>query len=110
MTCTCQIVSWRDIPAQVKVRAGRQRLSRPLGERFQRAIGQAAMHAGKAGTDEYLAQWHTQEAGEREGEPEAVAQALVTELEEGFPEERLSRLASGGGWEVGTPREEAPGI
>ena len=100
MTCTCQIVCWRDIPAQVKVRAGRQRLSRPLGERFQQAIDQAAMHAGKAGTEEYLAEWRTQEAGEREGELEDVAQALVAELEKAFPDERLGRLAARGGWEA----------
>lgn len=100
MTCTCQIVCWRDIPAQVKVRAGRQRLSRPLSERFQSAIDQAAMHAGKSETDEYLAEWRTQEAGEREGQAEAIAGALLAELENGFPEERLSRLAARGGWEA----------
>jgi hypothetical protein len=58
------------------------------------------MHAGKAGTEEYLAEWRTQDAGEREGELEEVAQALVAELEKGFPDERLGRLAARGGWEA----------
>ncbi|MGA2110997.1 MAG: virulence factor [Anaerolineales bacterium] len=100
MTWNCQIVSWRDIPAQVKIRSGRQRLSRPLGERFQLAIDQAAMHAGKAGSDEYLAEWRTLEVGEREGEPEAVLLALLAEWEEKFPKEKLDRLAARGGWEA----------
>lgn len=98
MTCACQIVSWRDIPAQVKVRSGRVRLSRPLGDRFQRAIDQAAMHAGKSGSDEYLAEWRTLEAGEREGEPEAVIAALLAEVEQELPQEKLEGLAARGGW------------
>jgi hypothetical protein len=100
MTCTCQIVSWRDIPAQVKVRSGRQRLSRPLSDRFQRAVDQAAMHAGKGGSDDYLAEWRTLELGEREGEPEAVLLALQAECEGKFPQEKLDRMAARGGWEA----------
>jgi len=99
MTCTCQIVCWRDIPVQVKVRSGQQRLSQPLGERFQRAVDQAAMHAGKSGSDEYLAEWRTLEAGEREGEAEAVIAAMLAEWDQKFPQERLDRLAARGGWE-----------
>jgi hypothetical protein len=94
---TYQIVYWRDIPAQVKVRAGRARAARPLSDRFQIAIDDAAMRAGASGTDAYLAEWRTSEPIERDGEPDAVALALVAELEATYPPERLRTLASNGG-------------
>jgi len=94
-----QIVYWRDLPAQVKVRAGRERISRPLSERFQVAIDRAAMRSGLFNTDDYLQEWRTSEAREREGEPGAVAEALVAELEAAYPEERLEALAARGGKE-----------
>ena len=84
MTTTCEIVYWRDIPAQVKARAGRQRATKPLSERFQQAIDIAAMRAGKSGTDDYLAEWGDAPSGEREEEPEKAVEALAAELERAF--------------------------
>lgn len=43
-------VFWRDIPAQVLVKRGRERGKTILSHRFQAAIDRAAMRAGKAGT------------------------------------------------------------
>lgn len=100
MTTTCEIVYWRDIPAQVKARAGRQLAAKPLSERFQQAIDVAAMRAGKDGADDYLAEWVTRPAGEREQEPERAAETLAAELESAYTPERLSRLANNGGAEV----------
>jgi hypothetical protein len=97
MTVTCQVIYWRDIPAQVKVRAGRERSGVSLSERFQAAIDAAAMHAGLTGTDAYLAEWRTGPVAEREGEPGAVAALLAAELEAAYPEERLQALAANGG-------------
>ena len=97
MTTTCEIVYWRDIPAQVKARAGRQRASKPLGERFQEAIDVAAMRAGKGGTDDYLAEWATRPAGERDEEPEKAVEALAADLERAYTPERLSLMANNGG-------------
>jgi len=99
MTTTCEIVYWRDIPAQVKARAGRQRAAKPLSNRFQEAIDVAAMRAGKSGTDDYLAEWATRPAGDRDEEPEKAAEALAAELERAFTPERLSHLANNGGVE-----------
>jgi hypothetical protein len=99
MTTTCEIVYWREIPAQVKARAGRQRASRQLGERFQQAIDVAAMRSGKSGTDDYLAEWVTRPAGERDEEPDQAAQAVAAELERAYTPERLSLLATNGGVE-----------
>lgn len=99
MSVTYQIVYWRDIPAQVKVKAGRQRASKPLTDRFQEAIDAAAMRAGLFGTDDYLAEWRTVEAGEREGEAEAVAGAVAAELEAAYPDERLKKMIAAQGRE-----------
>ncbi len=94
-----QVVYWRDIPAQVKARQGGQRAGRPLSDRFQQAIDEAAMRAGLAGTDAYLAEWRTSEGEERDGDLEALAQAMVEELETAYPQARLAILAAAGGVE-----------
>ena len=99
MPTAFQIVYWREIPAQVKVRAGRERAGRQLSERFQEAIDAAAMRGGLIGTDDYLAEWHTDDAGEREGEPDAVAGAVAAELEAAYSDDRLKRLVAGQGRE-----------
>jgi hypothetical protein len=92
-----QIVYWRDIPAQVKARAGRVRASRQLTDRFQIMIDQAAMRAGLFNSDDYLEAWRTAEAPEREGDPEAVAEAVAAELEAAYSDEHLEQLAAQGG-------------
>jgi hypothetical protein len=98
-TSLFQIVYWRDIPAQVKVKAGRERAGKPLSERFQVFIDRAAMRAGMFNTDDYLAEWRTSEAVERDGAPEAVAEAVVAELEAAYSDERLEQLTQNGGKE-----------
>lgn len=99
MPCTIQIVYWRDIPSQVKARAGRTRVSRPLTERFEKAIDAAAMRAGATATDAYLAEWRNGEPMERATEPEAAADTLAAELEAAYPAERLRALIAAAGRE-----------
>jgi hypothetical protein len=94
---TYQIVYWRDIPAQVKVRAGRVRAAKPLSDRFQVAIDQAAMRTGTIGTDAYLAEWWASAPCERDGDPGALATQIVAELEAAYPPDRLRALADNGG-------------
>ena len=96
---TYQIVYWRDIPAQVKVKAGRERAARQLAERFQVFIDRAAMRSGLFNTDDYLNEWRTSEAKDRQGTPEAVAGAVAAELEAAYSDERLEQLATNGGQE-----------
>ncbi len=81
MTTQYQIIYWRDIPAQLKIRSGSARLARHLSERFQEAIDAAARHTEATGTDAYLSAWRTAEWRERDGVPEAVTDTLVLELE-----------------------------
>ena len=46
------IISWRDIPAQVVVKRGRETAKVQLSARFQEAVDRAAMRAGKGASDE----------------------------------------------------------
>ena len=67
-----------------------------LPGRFQDAIDRAAVKAGLAGTDDYLAQWR------RETRPcgadlEAEVAAEVKLLESAYPAARLKDLAATGG-------------
>ncbi len=94
---TLTIVYWRDIPAQVIVRRGRETAKRQLAERFEKAIDRAAMKAGKKDTDAYLAEW-------RRGDPlpcgddlQAEAAAHAARLEAEYDDERLARLVAQGG-------------
>ena len=95
---TYQVVSWRDIPLQVRVRGHRKgRVSRSLSERFQQAADAAAMQAGKTESDAYLTEMRSQAWVEREGEPHVVAEAVVAELEAEFSSERLKAMVQNGG-------------
>ena len=48
---------WRGIPARVIAKKGRRSTKVELSPRFQRAIGRAAMRAGKGRSDVYLSDW-----------------------------------------------------
>jgi hypothetical protein len=96
------IVCWRDIPAQVIVKAGRRSAKRPLDERFQEAIDRAAMRAGLRETDAYLGEWRRAAAGPCGDDLEAEADATAARLDAEYPQERLRTLVANGG------REAAP--
>jgi len=91
------IVYWRDIPAQVLVKAGRKTARRELPERFIQAIDRCAMSIGARDSDAYLAEW-------RRGDPEPVgedlegeADAALVDLDSAYPNERLKALIDTGG-------------
>lgn len=94
------IVYWRDIPAQVIVRSGRQSAKRELPLRFTEAIDMAAMRSGASGTDAYLAEWRRADPVEVTGELEAEADRAAAAIDRDYPKERLVALASNGGREV----------
>jgi Virulence factor len=100
------LVSWRDIPAQVIVRAGRRTAKRPLSSRFQDAIDRAAMRANLRDTDAYLGAWQRIFAGSCDDDLEAAAEAAAARLEADYPPERLRALVANGGLDPkteGTP-------
>jgi len=89
-------VYWRDIPAQVIAKRGRESARAMLSDRFQEAIDRAAMRAGKGGTDAYLEEWR------RESEPcgedlQAAAEAAAAEFEARYSDADLDVLAKARG-------------
>ncbi len=90
------VVSWRDIPAQVIVKRGREAAKVALSPRFQVAIDRAAMRAGKGSSDEYLADWKrtARECGEN---IEAEATSEAARLEAAYTDADLERLIKNNG-------------
>jgi hypothetical protein len=93
------VVYWRDIPAQVIVKRGRQSAKRELSLRFTEAIDMAAMRSGAAETDAYLAEWRRADPTPVGDELEAEADRAMQEIEARYPRERLIALAKAGGRE-----------
>ena len=91
-------ILWRDIPAQVTARSGRNKKAVELSNRFQTAIDRAAMAAGKGTYDEYIGEWRrtATPCGEN---VEAEAEAAAARLESEYPNARLFCLADNGGCE-----------
>ena len=92
------IVYWRDIPAQVTIKAGRKSAKRELPKRFIVAIDQCAMTIGAKDSDAYLAEW-------RRGDPipvgddlESEADAAVADIDASYPVEKLKELIQASGW------------
>ena len=86
------IISWRDIPAQVLVKRGRETAKVQLSARFQEAVDRAAMRAGKGSSDAYLADWKRsapQPCGE---DLQAEAAAEAARIEAAFTAEALEEL------------------
>jgi hypothetical protein len=98
-------ILWRDIPAQVTARSGRNKMAIELPGPFQTAIDRAAMVAGKQRYDEYIEEWRrtATPCGE---DVEAEAASAAARIESEYPNSRLFRLAANGGYEnpPGAPR------
>jgi hypothetical protein len=90
------IIRWREIPAQVVAKRGRESARRELSPRFQVAIDRAAMYAGLFGTDEYLDEW-VRDSRPCGDDLEQEASAEAERLEASFTSEVLNDLASRGG-------------
>ncbi|MBE9557049.1 MAG: virulence factor [Proteobacteria bacterium] len=93
------IVYWRDIPAQVIVKAGRRnQVKIELDQRFAKAIDIAAMKGGARGDDDYLADWRKAAPVEVSDELQTVAETMARQLDEEYDEARLKALMANGGW------------
>ena len=84
-------IYWRDIPAQVMAKKGRQRARYKLTERFQVAIDRAAMRAKKIDADAYLDDWR-RESVRREGEMQTLVEARAQWLESEYDDVRLETM------------------
>lgn len=94
------VVYWRDIPAQVIVRKGRQNAKRELPLRFTEAIDMCAMRTGAGGTDDYLAEWRKADPVLVGDDLEAEAERALAEIDSSYGRERLVALVKAGGREA----------
>ena len=94
------VIWWRDIPAQVTAKEGRERAAAALDPRFQEAIDAAAMRAGLIGTDAYLEEWRrdTRTCGD-DLETEVAQEADW--LDAAYTDDVLARLVQANGRETG---------
>ncbi|HET9488140.1 MAG TPA: virulence factor [Methylomirabilota bacterium] len=83
---TYQIIAWRGIPASVESRDGVESVTRQLSERFHMLIDSAAMQLGLDESEAYIEQWARSAPVERPGNAAEVADGVVAELEQRFPE------------------------
>ena len=95
------IISWRDIPAQVIVKLGRETAKVQLTHRFQEAVDRAAMRAGKGSSDAYLADWKRSPPRAVSGDLVVEAEAEAQRIEARYTDEDLERLIRAHGLESG---------
>jgi len=100
---TLMIISWRDIPAQVVVRRGRETAKIQLSQRFQEAIDRAAMRAGKGSSDAYLADWKRSKPVSCDEDIQSAADAEAAGLEARYTDEDLERIIRNKGIDANTP-------
>ncbi len=86
------IISWRDIPAQVIVKRGRETARVQLSARFQEAVDRAAMRAGKGSSDAYLADWKRSDPTPCGDDLKAEAAAEAARIEARFSDAELETL------------------
>jgi hypothetical protein len=89
---TLTIISWRDIPAQVVCKRGRETAKIQLSARFQEAVDRAAMRAGKGSSDAYLADWKRSAPQPCGDDIQAVVATTAAEIEARYTDEDLERL------------------
>ncbi|MEZ5639582.1 MAG: virulence factor [Burkholderiaceae bacterium] len=86
------VISWRDVPAQVLVKSGRETAKVQLSHRFQEAVDRAAMRAGKSGSEAYLADWKRSEPRRCGDNLQAEAQAEADRIEVRYSDADLLRI------------------
>ncbi len=95
---TLTVIYWRDIPAQVTVKEGRETAKHLLPPRFQHAIDRAAMVADKSDTESYVAEWR-QESRSFTGDAAAAIATEAERIETTYDRDRIAALVEAGGTE-----------
>lgn len=88
-----RIFYWKHIPSSITVEGDGRTVKKQLSQKIQNAIDSYAMAEGLTGTTEYAAQYKRGPWIERNGTPEEVADALLSELETEFAKIEIPRLA-----------------
>ncbi|MBI5353319.1 MAG: virulence factor [Chloroflexi bacterium] len=86
-----RIFYWKHIPSSIVVEGDGRTIKKQLSQRIQNAIDSYAMSEGLTGASEYAAQYKRGDWIERNGAPEEVADALLSELEVEFAKIEIPR-------------------
>ncbi|MGA8107971.1 MAG: virulence factor [Acidobacteriaceae bacterium] len=76
-----RILSWQEVPTQIRAEDDLDDVTVALDDRFLREVDILAAKRGLQAADDYLAQWKWSEEREREGSAQQVADAVKAELE-----------------------------
>ena len=76
-----RIMYWKNIPQSFTVEGGGRTIKKQLSQKVQDKIDAYAMVEGLTSTSDYAAQYKRGDWIERDGSPEEVAEALLSELE-----------------------------
>ncbi len=86
-----RIIYWKHIPQSIAVEGEGRTVKKQLSQRVQNAIDAYAMAEGATSTPDYAAQYRRGDWVERDGSPEEVAEALLSELEAEFAKIQFPR-------------------
>lgn len=79
-----RIMYWRHIPQSLTVEGDGHTVRKQLSQKVQNAIDAYAMAVGATSTTDYAKEYKRGEWIERDGSPDEVAEALLSELETEF--------------------------
>ena len=86
-----RIMYWKHIPQSFTVEGEGRTVKKQLSQKVQNAIDAYAMVEGATSTADYAAQYKRGNWVERDGPPEEVAEALLSELEAEFTKIQIPR-------------------
>ena len=101
------VISWRDVPAQVVVKRGRDVAKVQLSARFMEAVDRAAMRAGRGSSDAYLEDWRRSPPRPCGDDLQAEAAAEAARIEARYSDDDLEALIRAQGLET-SPPEKSP--
>ena len=97
------VITWRDIPAQVKGKVGDAKHDVVLPHRFQKAIDRAAMVAGKKDAHEYVGEMRRVSYPITGTDLVECVEGIANSIDTEFTNERLHALVDNGGWDPHSP-------
>ena len=92
-----RIMYWKHIPQSITVEGQGRTIKKELSQKIQNAIDAYAMAAGLTSTTDYAKEYKRGNWMERDGSPEEVAEALLSELETEFSKIEIPRRNGNGG-------------
>ena len=89
-----RIMYWKHIPQSITVEGDGRTVKKQLSEKIQNKIDAYAMAVGATSTSDYAKEYKRGPWVDREGTPEDVAEALLSELELEFAKIEIPRRES----------------